>query len=199
MAEREQLEPFIKHVATQSWRTFAADPALYVLAGVIVMVVSVFSLGICVGPLTVGFLRMVMRRQRGEQASAGDVFSGFDKFLSSFFAIIVIGVAVLIGCLMLLLPGLVVALFAFFTLQVITVEGKGVFDAIGRSIDLVRQNLIESLVLLILVSALHAVGSSVLLGTLLTFPLGMIVTLVAYQRLAEREAGVVVVTPSQTF
>ena len=195
MAEREQLEPFIKHVVSEGWRIFAADPMLYVLAGLIVMVLSVFTLGVLVGPLSVGFLYVVVRRQRGEQASAGDVFSGFDKFVSSFVALFIVMIAVLVGCLLLLLPGLVVALFSFFVLQAIAIEGKGAFDAIGRSIDLVRTNLIECLVLFLLVSALHAVGSSVLLGTLLTFPLGMIVTLVAYQRLAERDTGVVVVTP----
>ncbi len=198
MSEREPLEPFIKNVVSDAWRLFAADPALYVISGLVVMALSMFSLGICVGPLTVGFLRLVMRRQRGEAASTGDVFSGFDRFASSFLTVFIIMVAVVIGCIMLLLPGLAVALFAFFALQVLTVEGKGVFDSIGRSIDIVRANLIETLVLLLLVSALHAVGSSVLLGTLLTFPLGMIVTLVAYQRLAEREAAVVVM-PAQTL
>jgi hypothetical protein len=40
-------------------------------------------------------------------------------------------------------------------------------------------------VLLLLVSVLHAVGSSVIFGVLVSFPLGLIATLVAYQRVAQ--------------
>jgi uncharacterized membrane protein len=198
MAEREQLESFVKHVASESWRLFLADPVLYVLAALLVMVLSVVSIGIAIGPLTVGFIGIILRRQQGQTASVGDVFGGFDKFFVSFATLFVIMVAVLVGTLLLVLPGLIVALFSCFALQAVALEGKGVFDAIGRSIDLVRANFLEAFILLILISVLHAVGSMVVFGGLVSFPLSMIATLVAYQRLAERVAVPQLGSP-QTF
>lgn len=181
----EAVESFVQGVAKQSWEQFMRDPMAYLLAGLLVALVSALSLGLLMAPLFVGFIEMTERGSRGESLSAGQVFSGFSKFVPSFVATLLVSIAMIIGFTFLVLPGLCVVLFTCFTLPAIALDGLGPVEAIKRSFDLVRSNLVNVLVLLIVNAILQGVGGAVVLGVLLTAPLSLIGFTVAYQRLRE--------------
>src|SRR5688572_18047486 len=137
MQGNEPLEPFLKGVWSRSWQLFQQNALTFILASLLVMVLSVVSVGILIGPLSIGYIEMVRKAGRNESVQVGDVFRGFDFFLPGFVATLLIGLAVFVGCILLLLPGIAVAILTAFTLHAIAFENLGVMAAISRSVKLV--------------------------------------------------------------
>jgi hypothetical protein len=193
MQGNEPLEPFLKGVWSRSWQLFQANAITFILASLLVTVLSVVSIGILIGPLSIGYIELVRKAGRGETIAVGDVFRGFDFFLPGFLATLLIGLAVLVGFILLVLPGIAVAFLSAFTLHAIAFENLGVIAAITRSVKLVIDNLVNVLILMFVAMVVHAIGGSVLLGMLITSPFVMIAFTAAYERLTQ-PAGVITTT-----
>jgi hypothetical protein len=189
MEASEPLEPFLKAVGEQTWKAFTSDALLYVLASVALSLLTVLTLGVLGAPLAVGFVKIVRSRRRGEPAAWTDIFSGFQHFLVSIIVMVLVVVAILIGSLFLIVPGLLIALFTIFALPAIAYEDTGPFDAIVRSFEIVKDNFLNVLLLSLVLSVVQGVGGAVLVGMLLTTPLTMIALTVAYERLTPRPAS----------
>jgi uncharacterized membrane protein len=179
----ESLEAFLEVVLRDSWELFKKNALVFVLASLLATMVAAVSLGILAGPLFVGLIEVVRRAQRGESVQVSDVFGRFDSFVSSTLALILIGIAVCIGSLLLLAPGLLAALFSGFTLHAIAFERSTAADAIKRSFRVVKDHFIQSIALFVLISLAHSVGGAVVLGLLLTIPLSIVVLTLAYERM----------------
>lgn len=184
MAEPEAFDEFVLSISRETWDLFRREPVLFVLGSLVVTLVSVFSLGLLAGPVSAGYVEMVRRGRRGEPLAMGLIFSRFDTLVPSAVAFLIIGIAVFIGIFLLVLPGLVVALFTAFTLHVITYENVGGIAAMQRSVAIVRANFIQVLALLLLIAVAHAVGGIIVFGVLLTAPLSLIALTIGYERLA---------------
>jgi hypothetical protein len=195
MAEPEAFDEFVLSIARETWELFRREPVLFVLASLVVTLVSVFSLGLIAGPVAAGYVEMVRRGRRGEPLAMGLIFSRFDTFIPTLVAFFIIGIAIVIGAFLLVLPALLVALFTAFTLHIITYENLGGIAAIQRSITMVREHFIHVLALLLLIALAHAIGGIVVFGVLLTAPLSLIALTIGYERLA----GAVVVPEQLTI
>ncbi|MDB4986981.1 MAG: hypothetical protein JWN04_2159 [Myxococcaceae bacterium] len=183
MAELEEFDQFALGVARESWQLFRRDPAMFVIAWVLMFLGSCFSFGLLAGTLHVGFIELCRRARRGEPISASILFSRFDALVPSLIAFLVLTIAIAIGLFLLVVPGLVIALFAIFTLHVIAYESLSGVDAIRRSYELVRESPVHVLALLVLVALAQALGGMILLGVLLTYPLSLIALTIGYERL----------------
>lgn len=181
--EPESLETFLQAVGRETWQLFQKYALTLVLAGVVMVLLSALSLGLLAGPLMVGFIDLVRRARRGEPVQTGAVFDRFDSFVSSLFALILLGIAITLGLCLLVVPGLIALIFGSFTLHAIAYERLGAIAAIKRSVQLVRGHFSHVLVLMLLISLAQTIGSAVLLGTLLTLPLGLVASALAYERL----------------
>jgi uncharacterized membrane protein len=184
--QQASLESFVKTVARESWDLFRRDALTYVLAAALVSVVSVLTLGLAAGALFVGFVGLVRRGARGEAVHVSELFQGLEHFWSSLAATVLIVIAVGVGMAMLVVPGLLVVLFTAFAFHVIAYEKLGAVDAIRRSAAIVRTSFLETLVLVILFSIMQSLGGSIVLGVLLTAPLGMIGLTLGFQQLSAR-------------
>lgn len=187
MAEVEPFDQFVVSVARESWQIFRRDPALFVIAGLVMMVVSICTLGLLTGPLAVGFIDLARRVRAGETVAVSTLFGRMDSLVSSSVALFVFGVLFVIG-LMLVVPWLLVLLFFGFSLPAIAYEHIGGIDSLRRSVALVRGNVVPTLALMIALSLLHALGNITMLGWLITTPLGTIALAVGYERLANAPA-----------
>ena len=183
MTEAIQTENLVESSLSEGWALFKDDLVLYVVASLLVFVISAVSLGLCAGPMIVGFIKLVRKRMRGETGTATDVFEGFSEFGASLIAMILIGLGVFIGSMLLIVPGVLFAFITAFTFHAIALDGLGATAAIGQSYNLIKENLAPSFVLLLIVAALNAIGGSVIFGSLLTTPFSLIVMTFAYQRL----------------
>ncbi|MDH3653700.1 MAG: hypothetical protein OEN21_05480 [Myxococcales bacterium] len=183
MTEAIQTENLVESSLSEGWALFKDDVVLYVVASLLVFVISALSIGLCAGPMVVGFIKLVRKRMRGEAGTATDVFEGFSEFGASLIAMILIGVGVIIGSMLLVLPGVIFAFITAFTFHAIALDGDGATAAIGKSYTLIKENLAPSFVLLLIVAVLNAIGGSIIFGSLLTTPFSLIVMTFAYQRL----------------
>src|SRR5438093_1208747 len=126
MTEQVALESFIEDVVRKTWDLFRADAVLYLLAGLILAALGALTLGILLGPLTVGFIDIVRRRMRGEPATAGDVFAGMSSFLPALLVTIIVAVGVILGVMLLVVPAAVVVYLTLFVFHFVAYDKAGV-------------------------------------------------------------------------
>lgn len=183
MAAPIQNEDLVRDTLAEAWDLFKDDFVLYLVAGLLLIAVSIVSLGLLAGPLSVGFIKLVEKRRRGEEGNVTDVFDGFSQFGESFIASILIAVGVLIGILLFVLPGLLFAVAMLFTFQAIAIDEESATGAMGRSYDIVKENVALAIVFFVILVVLSGIGGMVGFGNLLTVPFSLILMTVAYRRL----------------
>lgn len=70
----------------KGWQIYRSDAGTFSLSALVLLLLSLLSLGLLAGPLTAGFYRMVFKKLRGEQPQVGDLFKGMDRFWPTVFA-----------------------------------------------------------------------------------------------------------------
>lgn len=179
----------------RSWALFQSKPVEHLVAGLIVLALSALTLGVLFGPLSVGQIRMIEKQQRGETPRIEDVFAGFSSFGPSFLTSLILFVAVFVGMLLLVLPGLFVGLAWGFAIWFVALEGASTSAALSGSWQLLKNHTASVVVVFVLLAVVNAVASSVVLATLLTAPLSMIFCTLAYQEMVGSEPDAVDVLP----
>ncbi len=185
MTESARQEDVVQNSLGEAWNLFTNDFVLYVLAGLLMIIVSVVTLGVLSGPMTVGFIKLVEKRRRGEEAGPTDVFDGFSQFGASLIASILIGFGVFIGLLLLVLPGLLFALAMAFAFHAIAIDNEDALGAMSRSWAVIKGNFALAAIFLVIVLVLSGIGGAVVFGTLLTMPFSLVLMTVAYHALRE--------------
>jgi uncharacterized membrane protein len=183
MMDPVRQEDILQDILADAWDDFSKDFVLYVIAGLLMLLVCIGSLGLLSGPMTVGFVMLVENRRRGEVVSATDVFDGFSHFGASVIATLLIAIGVFIGSLLLVLPGLLFGLAMAFTFQSIAIDEVGATEAMGRSFTAIKENFGLAAVVLIIVLVLSGIGGAIVFGTLLTMPFSLILMTLAYDRI----------------
>jgi len=188
MTETATREDLVQNTLSEAWDLFTSDFVLWVVAGLLLIVVSMVSLGILSGPMTVGFIQLIEKRRRGEDTSATDIFDGFSQFGASFIASILIGIGVFIGMFLFILPGLLFGLSMAFAFHAIAIDNQDATGAMSKSFNLIKDNLALSAVFLVIVLVLSGLGGAVVFGTLLTMPFALLMMTLAYHGLSEQTA-----------
>lgn len=181
----------IGRTSEDAWKLFVKDIGPLVIGALLVLVLSIVSLGILAGPLWGGLYRMIARRVReGRPADIGDVFSAFDRFWNLFGATLVIGILVALGLLLLILPGLLLAAIWLYVPLFIVDRNMGMGDAMRASRELVgRAGLWEHVGVVLVIAVISMmVGSITGIGFLLTWPLTVTFITALYFR-ASGESG----------
>jgi uncharacterized membrane protein len=169
----------------QSWGLFAQKPLEHVLGSLIVALGGTLTLGVLMGPLAVGQIRMIDKQRRGEDIRVEDVFSGFSSFAPAFVASLVFVVGVAIGLVLLVVPGVVLALGWAFALWFVALQRASATEALADSWALLKAHPGSVLLVLLVVTLLNLLGGAVLLATLLTAPLSFIFATLAFHELED--------------
>src|SRR3954454_15510708 len=107
-------------------------PKLFFIAGLAVFILSVFY-----GGMVVNLVRDVQDGRRDH--STGELFRSVTPVLLPLLGLaIVAGIAIAIGFVLLIIPGLILLTIWAVAAPVMVIEHPGVFTALGRSRDLVR-------------------------------------------------------------
>ncbi|RLD99544.1 MAG: hypothetical protein DRI92_02030 [Aquificota bacterium] len=95
---------------------------------------------------------------RGYQGKPSSLLTSLSKALSRFptalAASFLIATAAMAGLILLIIPGILVLVFTFFTLQEVVLENKGITEAIKESIALVKTNFLFTLSLFLYLTSL---------------------------------------------
>src|SRR3954451_22022008 len=97
------------------WDMVKADMGNYALLGLVFLALNALVPIILQGPLMVGFHIYCMKRLLGRPAEFADMFKGFNFFVPSLVASLIISLFVFGGSLLCVIPGLVLAAMYKFT------------------------------------------------------------------------------------
>jgi hypothetical protein len=189
MTEARKTEDVVQSTLSEAWDAFTRDFVLWILGGLILIVISVVSLGLLSGPMMVGFIQLVEKRRRNEPASAIDILEGFSHFGASLIAFILISIGVFVGSLLLVLPGLLFGLVMAFTFHAIAIDDQDAIGGMSKSFGLIREDPALAAVFLVIILVLSGIGGAVVFGTLLTLPFALVLMTLAYHRLSELAAN----------
>lgn len=162
------------------WELVKADMGTYVLAALIFFVLS--GVPLIQGALIAGFHIYTMKKIMGRRAELGDLFKGFNFFIPTLVASLLIGAFTFLGTLFCIIPGLVVAASLKFTYLFIVDKRMDFWPAMQASHAVVKQDYFGFTMFLLLAFLVNVLGLlCFVVGLLVTVPLTIAAITVAYK------------------
>lgn len=164
------------------WDLVKADMGTYALAALIFFLLS--GVPFIQGALVAGFHIFTMKKLMGRRAEFADLFKGFNFFVPTLVASLLIGVFTFIGTLFCIIPGLVVAAALKFTFLFIVDKRMDFWPAMQASHAVVKQDYFGFTMFLLLAFLVNVLGLlCCVVGLLLTVPLTIAAITVAYKEI----------------
>jgi len=170
----------------KSWDLLMANLGLFILATLILDLIIVASAVTCVGPLilmgpmTFGYLTIIKKRLDGEEASLGDLFSGFKRFAPA----LVVGLltSLIVGASELFVIGpIFVGPMVFFAMPLALFAEVPATEAISRSFQFCFKHFGAMLLLNLVLGLICSAGAIACgVGILFTAPLAAGAAVVSY-------------------
>jgi uncharacterized membrane protein len=147
----------------------------YLLVIAVIMLLGAF--------MQAGVIRATLEVANGRLAQVGTFFK-FDDFGKIVLAALLVGAGTAVGYLLFVIPGIVFAFYAQFTLFYVIDKRMSPVDALKASFTLVNRNLGTVVLLFLAVYAANLVGGALCgVGQLVSFPVGLLATTYLYRRL----------------
>ena len=188
----ESVEVDLVGALRRAWDVFIEAPGAYIV-GFLLAQLSMLLI-ITMPAALLGLYKTSLEGARSRPASIGMCFSGYSRFFAGLVLAVLIGLAVAIGFMLLIVPGIIAAVlftWAFFFLC--DDENLGAMDAMRQSTDLAKANVMTTVITLVLCFLLNVVGQATVVGWLITTPLSFILMAIVYDEL--RAGGARDVTP----
>lgn len=173
-----------------AWGVFKNNAVTHVVSTVLVGVVGSISGGLLIGPMVVGYMRMIAKEVKGEKAEIGDVFRGFDDFVPSFVAGLISLLVLSVGFALCFLPGLLIMALPSVALYLVAQGERDGVAAFNRAWKVVTKNLGSAFVCALLLGIVGSLGVlACWVGVFVTGALSMIGSYFMAQQLLADEAG----------
>ncbi len=170
------------HWIGAGWEVVKADLGMYVVAALIFFVLS--GVPLIQGALIAGFHIYTMKKIAGRRADFADLFKGFNFFIPTLVASLLIGAFTFLGTLLCIIPGLVVAAALKFTYLFIVDKKMDFWPAMQASHAIVKQDYFGFTMFLVLAFLVNVLGFLCLIvGLLVTVPLTFAAITVAYKEI----------------
>jgi uncharacterized membrane protein len=167
--------PDIGKCVSSGFEIFKKNPITYVIAWLVLAIVNGMTFGILIGPLMVGYFRMVKIDISGGKAQIGDLFKGFEDLSAGLVAGLISLLAIGIGTMFCVLPGLVAAPLLPVSLYLVAEGEKDGVNAIKRAWHAVSKNLVESVLYMLILGLIAFVGFFLCcVGMFITVPISII-------------------------
>jgi uncharacterized membrane protein len=167
---------------SEGWALVQADLGSYVLIAFLFFVLS--GVPFIQGALIAGFHIYTMKKLSGRNPDIGDFFKGFNFFLHTLVASILIGLFTFLGMLALIIPALVIAAMYKFTYLFIVDKRMEFWPAMQASHNIVRNDYFGFTMFLILAFFVNVLGFLCLIvGLLVTVPVTFAAITIAYKEL----------------
>jgi uncharacterized membrane protein len=172
---------------TESWKIISSDYLTWILTGLLVVAGGSIIPIILTAPLTVGFSSMFLKAARGERAQLGDIEEGFSRFFDAILAMIFVGIIVIIGFILLIIPGIIVLVWYMYTPVVMADKKCGFSEAMSESKRVAKKDFWGSLFLGITFVIINAIGGALVVVWILTIPLTYGALVLGYRELQASE------------
>jgi uncharacterized membrane protein len=167
--------PSVGDCVSAGFEGFRKNPGHHVLCTLLFLVVTGMGFGLLNGPMLVGYMRMNAKEMAGEPVTVGDLFRGFDDFVPALLAVLLGSIAVAVGFLFCIIPGLLLTPIVAVAAWIVAEGEKDGIVALQRAWALLRQYFLPIFLCNLVLSIIGGLG--VLLcyvGLLLTLPISMI-------------------------
>ena len=169
---------------SEGWSLVTADLGNYVLMALVFLVLSSAVPVILQGPMIAGLHIFTMKKLMGRRAELADLFKGFNYFVPTLVASIVIGLFVFCGTLLCVIPGLVVAAMYKFTYLFIVDKRMDFWPAMQASHAVVKRDYVGFTLFLILMALVNILGAlCCIVGLLVSIPVTFAAITVAYKEI----------------
>ncbi|MFZ5797421.1 MAG: hypothetical protein ACOY3O_03245, partial [Thermodesulfobacteriota bacterium] len=161
-----------KGLLEQTWKIFTDFLPAMLISTLGLIGISVVSMGILAPVATAGYMQSLLLAIRdNRKPEIGDLFSQMRLFLPLLGFGILVFIALMIGFLFLVLPGIILALalsfFCLYMLPLMTDQEMGLIDALKESSRMAMEEPItEHIVVVALFIGITAIGQSFVVGTL---------------------------------
>jgi membrane-anchored glycerophosphoryl diester phosphodiesterase (GDPDase) len=170
-------------IFSDTWDVFKENFMTYIIATLVAMIGSILI--VTIAPLFYGLVDMAVRGVKGEPINYKDVFSGFDHFVRSWGFAIVAAVLLLVGYMLLIIPGIILSILLLYAFPLLVIRGYSGVDAIKESIEIGKNNFLDTAIISIILWIISAIGSYVVIGSLITTPIVVIASVVVTYRMIE--------------
>jgi len=166
----------------EGWTIVKADLGNYIVISLLFALLS--GVPLIQGPLIAGFHIFTMKKLMGRTAEFGDLFKGFNFFVPTLVASLLIGLFTFAGTLLCIIPGLVVAAMYKFTYLFIVDKRMDFWPAMQASHAVVKNDYFGFTMFLILAFLVNLLGLlCCFVGLLVTIPLTFAAITVAYKEI----------------
>lgn len=147
---------------------------LMVIGQFVNIAVSLFLMG--------GLYRLAINQVRTGTANLGDMFSVMDVLPNLFIVSILSTIAIFVGALFCILPGLLIGALLMFAIPLIVDQRMGAIDAMKASIEALKSQMWMALAFAIVIGILGSIGIVLCcVGLLVTGPLSILSTATLYR------------------
>ena len=149
---------------------------------------SLISIAVA-GPMSLGLIRCYRDAYRGQNVNFERLFSGFQEFVPALLNNLVATIAIGIGFVLLIVPGLVIlGLLAYWPLVLDDGKNQGI-EAVMGSKDLTQPFLVQAVITTVVLCLIGGLGAIVLgIGVLFTGPIAGIGLIHAYETMRGSQA-----------
>jgi uncharacterized membrane protein len=166
----------------EGWALVKADLGGYLMVSLLFILLG--SVPFIQGSLIAGFHIFTSKKLMGRNAEVADLLKGFNYFLPTLVATILIGIFTFAGTLLLVIPGLVVAAMYKFTYLFIVDKQMDFWPAMKASHAVVRNDYFGFTMFLILAFLVNLLGVlCFVVGLVVTIPLTFAAITVAYNEI----------------
>ncbi|ADE36928.1 hypothetical protein [Methanohalophilus mahii] len=170
-------------IFSDTWEVFKENFVTYLIATLVAMIGSILI--VTIAPLLYGLVEMAVRGVKGEPIDYKDVFSGFDNFVRSWVFVLVAVILLAIGYMLLIIPGLILSILLLYAFPLLVIRGYSGIDAIKESIEIGKNNFLDTAIISVILWIISGIGSYVIFGSLITTPIVVIASVVVTYRMIE--------------
>ena len=168
----------------EGWQLVKADIGMYILLALVLTVLSSMVPVIIQGPLIAGFHIFCMKKILNRRAEFADLFKGFNFFVPTLVASLVISLFAFAGTLLCIIPGLVIAAMYNFTYLFIVDKRMDFWPAMQASHAVVKNDYFGFTMFLLLMILVDILGVlCCLVGIFVALPVTIAAITVAYKEL----------------
>jgi uncharacterized membrane protein len=172
------------HWIGEGWELVKADMGNYVLLAIVFTLLGSMVPIIIQGPLIAGLHIFTMKKLMGRRAEFADLFLGFNYFVPTLVASLLIALFVSIGTILCIIPGLVVAAMYKFTYLFIVDKKMDFWPAMQASHAVVKQDYAGFTLFLLLMVLVDILGVlCCVVGIFVALPVTFAAITVAYKEL----------------
>ncbi len=173
-------------ILSEGWRLFTADIGGFIgftiVAGLIAIGLALTLVGMLFYmPLFAGFWVVPFFMLKGRPHVFGDFFGGFRQTGQLLLLGLVMGLLVFVGTLLLIIPGIYLAIAWTWAMGLVIDRKMGFWEAMSVSMKVVNKNFWETLLLVLVIAVINSLGSAVFVGSLVTIPLGICMLVAGYR------------------